>query len=287
MNDRRDGHDPELEDLFDSPADQQVGGEVRHFLRSVQEPTPEPDPAFQRALRRRLLEEAWRRQRAPEPWYRRLLGPRGLTAAGALAAALVIAIVFATHRPGESSVRVTSPLAGAHTVSVVQPIALSFDQPMDQRSTEAAVAIQPVTPISYRWTSPETLELVPAAGSLAPSTRYQVTVQPSARTAQGRPLAQETRISFVTGPPGTAPTGGPSASPTPAPSPSAAPSPSPSLSPTPEPSTSPSPTVAPSSPASPPATPPTGSPGSPSTPGSSGSPGSPGSGNSSPAPATP
>lgn len=284
MNDKRGGRDPELEDLFDSRADQQVGGEVRHFLRSVQEPPPEADPAFQRALRRRLLEEAWRRQRAPEPWYRRLLGPRGLAGAGALAAALVIALVIATHHPGEGGVRVTSPLAGAHTVSVVQPIALSFDQPMDQRSTEAAVAIEPATPVSYRWTSQETLELVPAAGSLSPSTRYQVTVAPSARTAAGRPLAQQTRISFVTGPPGTAPTAGPSAGPTPVPSPSAAPTPSPSLSPTPEPSASPSPTIAPSAPASPPATPPTGSPGTPRTPTT---PGSSGSGSASPPPAKP
>lgn len=281
MNGQPHGRDPELEDLFDAPADQRVAGEVRQFLRSVQQPAPEADPAFQRALRRRLLEEAWRRQREPEPWYRRLLGARGLAAAGALAAALVIAIAVATHLPGSGGARVTSPLEGAQRVSVVQPITLSFDQPMDQRSTEAAVAIEPATQVSYRWTSPETLELVPQGGSLAPATRYQVTVEPSARTAQGRQLAQTTRFSFVTGPPGTTtPTPGPSAAPTPEQSPSGAPSPSPSPneSPTPLPSVAPSPSVEPSVPASPPASEPGGSPGSP---------GSPGAGGPSPPPATP
>jgi hypothetical protein len=220
------------------------------------------------------VQEAWRRQQARPPWYRRLLGPRPLAAAGALAAALVIALVFATQRPGQQGVQVTSPLQGAQRVSTVQPITLTFDQPMDQRSTQAAVAIEPATRVSYRWTSPETLELVPEGGSLAPATRYQVTVEPSARTAQGRPLAQEKQISFVTGPP--------SAGPTPAPSPSAAPSPSPSLSPTPEPSERPSPSAEPSAPTgSPPASQP------PSSPGSSGSPGSPGSGGSSPPPPPP
>jgi len=51
---------------------------------------------------------------------------------------------------------------------------------MDQRSTQAAVAIEPATPVSYRWTSPQTLELVPQGGSLAPATQYQVTVAPTA-----------------------------------------------------------------------------------------------------------
>jgi hypothetical protein len=279
VNDQRGRRDPELEDLFDAPQDREVAGEVRQFLRSVQQPPHDPDPAFQSALRRRLLEDAWRRQQAPPPWYRRLLGPRPLAAAGALAAALVIALVVATFRPGEQGVQVTSPLQGAHTVSVVQPITLSFNQPMDQRSTQAAVAIEPATPVAYRWTSPQTLELVPQGGSLAPATQYQVTVAPTARTAEGRPLAQETRIAFVTGPPATTtPTEQPSTGATPAPSPSAAPTPSPGASPTPEPSAAPSPSEAPSVPASPPAS----QPGGP-----SGSSGSPGSAVSSPPPAKP
>jgi hypothetical protein len=262
VNDQRGGRDPELEDLFEAPEDREVAREVRQFLRSTSTPAAGPDPEFQANLRRRLLEDAWRRQQAPPPWYRRVLGPRRLGAVGALAAAFVIALVATTHGSPSQGVQVTSPLEGSQRVSVVQPVTLMFDQPMDRRSTEAAVAIQPATPVTYRWTSPQTLEIVPASGSLAPATRYEVTVQPSARTADQRPLSREVEISFVTAQPGATPAQGPSAGPTPSTSPSPTATPSPSPTPTPTPSVSPSPSASPSPSTSPPTSAPPRSPGS-------------------------
>jgi len=90
---------------------------------------------------------------------------------------------------------------------------------MDHSATEAAVQIAPATSVTFSWSSND-LYVLPASGTLAPNTQYQVTIGPTAKTASGQPLtaAQTKTITFVTQPPAT-----PAPSPTPTPKPSASP----------------------------------------------------------------
>lgn len=208
--------DAELEELFDEPDDR----EFAQFLRSVPHERVEADPAFKMALRRRLMDEAWKLKEPRLPWYRRLLGPPALAWSGALAG--VILTLFATltlahgGRGGVQEVTVASPLDHAQAVSTVKPITLEFSQPMDQRATQQAVEVHPATQVAYRWSSPRTLQVTPQNGSLAPGTRYEVTVTPAARTTTNQPLGKPATMSFVT----AQATPAPPATPAPAPSPS-------------------------------------------------------------------
>ncbi|HYZ03392.1 MAG TPA: Ig-like domain-containing protein, partial [Candidatus Binatia bacterium] len=221
MNGGRDVRDAELEELFEEPDDR----EFAQFLRSVPHEQVEADPAFKMALRRRLAEEAWKLKEPRLPWYRRLLGPPALAWSGALAG--VILILFATltlahsGRGGVHAVTVASPLDHAQAVSTVKPITLEFSQPMDQRATQQAVEVHPATQVAYRWSSPRTLEVTPQNGSLAPGTRYEVTVSAAARTTTNQQLGKPATMSFVTAQATPAPPATPAA---PAPSPSRPPS---------------------------------------------------------------
>jgi hypothetical protein len=247
VNDWGRAGDANLDGLFDEADDREVAREIRRYLTAHPPPPAEPDPAFRKALRRRLLTDSrWPRQ-PPAPWYRTVFGPTALAGIGALAATLLLFVLTATFGGQEGGVRVASPLDHAQKVAVVQPITLTFDQPMDPVSTERAVAIAPQTLVAYRWTSPRTLEIAPRNGSLAPATHYQVTVYATARTADRRPLSREVRISFVTAPPAPTPAP-PTPAPTLSPSPtsSATPSPNPSPTPSPSPSVRPSPSISPS-----------------------------------------
>jgi hypothetical protein len=216
----RDVRDAELEELFDEPDDR----EFAQFLRSVPHEPVEADPAFKMALRRRLMEEAWKLKEPRLPWYRRLLGPPALAWSGALAGVLLI--LFATltlshsSRGGVQEVTVASPLDRAQAVSVAKPITLEFSQPMNQRATQQAVEVHPATQVAYRWSSPRTLEVTPQNGSLAPGTRYDVTVTPAARTATNQQLGKPATMTFVT----AQATPAAPATPAPAPSPSRPPS---------------------------------------------------------------
>lgn len=282
MSDRRVIDDPELDDLFTEPRDR----DVTLLLTSIRRPAPEPDPGFRSMLGRRLMEEALR-PLAPRPWYRRLgegaalwgalpgmwlpLAPALGSAArlrrwarslasrlplsrpsmyrlGAVAVMAVLALAAVVITRADQGVGVHSPLNHSHAVSVVNPITLTFTQPMDPRTTEDAVEIHPAVDVSYRWTSATTLEIVPRSGAFQPDTRYQVTVRTTARTQDQRTLSQPVQISFETVGPTPTPsaTASPTASPspTPSPSPSSGPSPSPSPSPSSRPSPSPSPSPA-------------------------------------------
>jgi hypothetical protein len=190
-------HD-EVDDLF--------AGEVEllqtaRLLRRLPRPAASVDPAFRSQLRRRLMAEAWRLQAPRTPWWRRALTPSGLAwsgaAVGLLAAALTAVYVFAVPAGRDQYIVVSSPLANARTVAVVEPIPISFNQPMDHGSVERSVRVEPATNVSFQWTG-NTLIVEPAGGRLAPNTQYTITVAPSARTASGQPLGQPRTIVFVT-----------------------------------------------------------------------------------------
>jgi len=207
-------HDPELEDVLQDDELRRVAA----MLGTARTPEPPLDDAFRTDLRRQLMQEAWAMSDGRNSWWRRAFAPPGLAWAGAAAGLLLIAavVVYTSSQPpgGLHQVIVQSPFDGNRSVALQQPILISFNQPMDHRSTEQAVQITPATNVTFSWDS-NTLAVQPASGNLAPNTQYQVTIGSSAKTASNKPLATPQTITFVTQPPAA-----PSPSPSPRPTPS-------------------------------------------------------------------
>jgi len=204
-------HDPELDDILQDEELLRLG----ELLSSAVRPDPPLDDAFQSALRRDLMHQAWEMGEGRPSLWKRLFAPPGMAWIGATAGLLLIAsvVVFsATHPPAISDVSFMSPWDGGNAVALQQPILVRFNQPMDHRTTEAAVQIAPATNVTFSWQI-NTLAVQPAGGNLAPNTQYQVTIGPGATTASGQHLPGAQTITFVTQPPPAPPT--PSPSPTP------------------------------------------------------------------------
>lgn len=211
--------DPELDDVLEDKELQRLAS----LLSSAKAPEPPLDDAFRTGLRRQLLTEAWTMaEGGGDRLWRRAFAPPGIAWAGAAAGLIIIAsvVLFATTQApgGLTQVVVGSPMDGSKSVALQQPILVSFNQPMDHQTTEAAVQISPATNVAFSWHSRDsTLEVLPTSGNLAPNTQYQVTIGPGAKTASGQPLSAPQKITFVTQPPPT-PTATPPARPTPTPS---------------------------------------------------------------------
>ena len=209
--------DPELNDVLQDVELQQFAS----LLSSAKVPEPPLDEAFRSGLRRQLMTEAWTMAegRGTGLW-RRAFAPPGMAWASAAAGLIIIAsvVLFATTQSpgGLTTVVVGSPMDGSKTVALQQPILVSFNQPMDRPSTEAAVLIAPATNVAFTWQSTSKLEVQPTSGNLAPNTQYQVTVGPGAKTAAGQLLAAPQTFTFVTQSP---PPPAPSPTPTPRPTP--------------------------------------------------------------------
>lgn len=210
--------DPELNDLLGDPALIQVA----QILYERAHPGAEPDPSFRTDLRRRLVAEAWRRKQARSPWARLWSRPNLAWAGAAVGLLLIAGVAFQaiTTRPfGVREVLLTSPISNAQSVSLRQPIELNFNQPMDQGSVEKSLSIAPAVAVDMSWKSPTQLDVVPVF-PLAPDTRYQITVAPTASTQSGQTLTVSGSVGFVTAAPPPAPSG-----PVPAPSPEPSPVP--------------------------------------------------------------
>ena len=209
-------HDPELEDILQDDELRRVAA----VLSSVRSPEPPLDDAFRTSLRRQLMQQAWAMSEGRNSWWRRAFAPPGLAWAGAAAGLVLIASVVvwgALQQPGGfQQVFVQSAIDGKSSVALQQPILVSFNQPMDHQTTQAAVQITPATNVTFAWDqNSRTLAVQPASGNLAPNTQYQVTIGPGAKTQAGQKLAAPQTITFVTQPP---------ASPAPVPSPRPSPS---------------------------------------------------------------
>jgi hypothetical protein len=202
-------HDPELDTILEDPELRRIG----ELLGLVQRPEAPLDDAFRSGLRRQLMQTAWEMGDGRPSWWKRAFAPPRLAWLGATAGFLLIATVvtlMATQQTGGlTEIVIHSQMDGRTAVALQQPILVSFNQPMDHPSTEAAVQIMPATNVTYSW-QVNTLAVQPSSGNLAPNTQYQVTIGPGAKTAQGKPLATAQTITFVTEP---------QASPTPSPSP--------------------------------------------------------------------
>ncbi len=205
-------HDPELDEILQDQELRRLG----NLLSAAVRPDPPADEAFRSGLRRQLMQQAWEMGEGRPSWFRRAFAPPGLAWIGATAGLLLIAsvVIFMVTQPaGVNTLVVSSSMDGSHGVALQQPILVSFNQPMDHPSTEAAVQVAPATNVSYAWSaSSNTLSVLPTSGNLAPNTQYQVTIGPGAKTATGQPLATAQTITFVTQAP---------APPTPSPSPTA------------------------------------------------------------------
>jgi hypothetical protein len=210
--------DPELDDVLQDEQLQRIAS----VLSSAQMPEPPLDDAFRTGLRRQLMTEAWNMAEGRvDRWWRRAFAPPGMAWASAAAGLIIIAsvVLFATTQSpgGRTTVEVRSPMDGSKTVALQQPILVSFNQPMDHATTEAAVQITPATNVAFSWHAQDnTLEVLPTSGNLAPNTQYQVTIGPGAKTAAGQPIAAPQTITFSTQPP-PAPTPSPTPRPTPTP----------------------------------------------------------------------
>jgi hypothetical protein len=78
-----------------------------------------------------------------------------------------------------------------------KPVELTFDQPMDQSSVEAAFTITPSVSGELSWADARTLKFVPQT-SLARGTRYKIRVDKSARNVEGKSLADPVQFDFQT-----------------------------------------------------------------------------------------
>jgi hypothetical protein len=209
--------DPELDDVLQDEELRRLGD----LLSSTRRIAPQVDDAFRSGLRRQLMQHAWDMSEGRTSLWRRIFAPPGLAWVGATAGLVLIAgivIFYSTQSPGGfNQVFVNSPMDGSRNVALQQPILVSFNQPMDHPSTEAAVQIMPATNVTYSWQL-NTLAVQPTSGNLAPNTQYQVTIGPGALTATKQPLATAQTITFVTQPPAP-----PAPSPSPTPRASASP----------------------------------------------------------------
>jgi Bacterial Ig-like domain len=195
-------HDPELDDVLQDEELVRLAG----LLRATRRAEPPLDDAFRSALRRQLMQKAWGMDEERTPWWHRLTGPPALAWAGAALGILLIGsvAVFSANQPPSGDLIITSPFADAHAVQLQQPILVSFNQPMNHPSTEAAVQITPATYVTFSW-NVNTLAVHPTSGNLAPNTQYRVTIGPGAKTQSGKPLASSKTITFVTRPSATPP----------------------------------------------------------------------------------
>ncbi|MGD8623771.1 MAG: Ig-like domain-containing protein [Anaerolineae bacterium] len=77
------------------------------------------------------------------------------------------------------------------------PVELTFDQPMDQASVEAAFAISPTVAGDFDWAGERTVTFSPG-DDLARGSRYLVTVGGAARNVEGEPLEESVSFAFST-----------------------------------------------------------------------------------------
>ncbi|MBN1658623.1 MAG: Ig-like domain-containing protein [Anaerolineae bacterium] len=115
----------------------------------------------------------------------------------------------ATLRPPTPAPPTATPLplpaprlyqAPAGEVALDAPIEITFDQPMDQESVEAAFSISPAVEGTLEWADARTLLFVPERGDggLERATRYRVTIGDEALNAEGTALQELAQFEFET-----------------------------------------------------------------------------------------
>ncbi len=77
------------------------------------------------------------------------------------------------------------------------PLVLTFDQPMDRASVEAAFVLSPTVEGAFTWADERTVAFAPAA-DWERGARYDVTLAATARNAEGTPLTEPVEFAFRT-----------------------------------------------------------------------------------------
>jgi len=129
------------------------------------------------------------------------------------AAGLIALILMAGGRPAPSA---AAPVSLARTVSaslldtvatghgLKAPITVGFDAPMDAASVAAALRVAPDAAVSFTWDSAgKTLTITPVS-TWTPDTLYTITVDTTARAADGSPMAAPIQAVVLTAKAGTA-----------------------------------------------------------------------------------
>jgi len=78
------------------------------------------------------------------------------------------------------------------------PLELTFDQPMDRASVEAAITISPTVEGTFTWGDDRTVTFSPATAGLQRGVRYRVTVGDTVQNVEGTPLAESIAFEFET-----------------------------------------------------------------------------------------
>ncbi len=90
---------------------------------------------------------------------------------------------FTTESP---TVLMIQPANGSMMVPPTRPISITFNMPMDQASTEAAVSLQPAAAVSYDWQENDQLLVLTPADMLQLETSYKLDIAQTARSANGQ-----------------------------------------------------------------------------------------------------
>jgi hypothetical protein len=174
-------NDPELEELFQDPADR----EVLELLRMSRPAAPPVDPNFRGYLRTKLMTEARRtlQPRAARRGFSFSLRPKVLLPAMAAVAAgflVVLGIqVYLQNQSPSSMVAVDlSHIQNKTNVATAEPIVIPFSGPVDKNAIAASVVIEPATSVKKQWVG-QNLVIIPDH-PLAPNTAYSVTLKPRA-----------------------------------------------------------------------------------------------------------
>ena len=99
--------------------------------------------------------------------------------------------------PPQSPVVVSRGPQRGQEQAPLDPVVLTFDQPMDQRSVEAAFAVSPAVQGSFHWDK-NRLTFLPSGDGFARATRYRVTLDKQARSAAGLALQDDFVFDFRT-----------------------------------------------------------------------------------------
>ena len=124
-----------------------------------------------------------------------------------LGAMLALAVIV-TVRPTQVAAippTVDLPLTDATFRTIVathrgllEPVTIEFSSPMDPRSVESAVTIDPPAPVSLRWDGTTQLLTITPTTHWAPGTLHNVTVDAGALATNGMPMVSPARATFLT-----------------------------------------------------------------------------------------
>jgi hypothetical protein len=105
---------------------------------------------------------------------------------------------FETDEAGPApSIIATTPPDGTLADNAGQPITITFDRRMATDSVEAAISIKPRFDYSIYWVEGDTTVVIQSHEPLEANTRYTVTLDDSAMSANSVPLDEEYQFSFT------------------------------------------------------------------------------------------